>query len=526
MKKSAEQVDWIKEYADKERWLTSTYPEVAPMDFYRDLFSREPIQKNGAEYSGLGSPILQFVDKYKPVTEDNKGRLRGQTIIFDGLNELYEVISETTEEAKALGLVGGSTVPGRYAYLAPVSYFGRRRLRKYAHTLYALTLDIDYVPLLNLRTLMAIFEQHKDFTMPTYVVNSGKGIHLYYVLEEPIALYPNRIDLLSKLKQDMATVIWKTWQTSVVLDHVDKQSCLQAYRVVGTETKFGMPTTAYITGKAVSKEDLNLALEICYPTKNKGFKWEDLKHKGKTGLTLEEAREKYPDWYAETVEGLTYEEAKRKYPDVYKEKEKKKKFSKKRFKWLYENYKKRFLGKSKVGNRYHGLCILFADAAQVGIPKKEVLDYAKGLLGFYNNLPNAGDNPFTEKDIESASQFYDTNFKNWMTLDVINAWSGVGYERAKRNNNPQAIHCEIMRSTYEIKRKAGLSKDTRFGGVNGNKRGKGGRKSAEEKVRSYLKDHPNATKAEVIRGTGLTKPTVYKWYNAIKQGVSDSESAM
>lgn len=37
-----------------------------------------------------------------------------------------------------------------------------------------------------------------------------------------------------------------------------------------------------------------------------------------------------------------------------------------------------------------------------------------------------------------------------------------------------------------------------------------GKSSAEQTVRDFLQEHPDAKKVEVIRGTGLSKPTVYK----------------
>lgn len=55
--------------------------------------------------------------------------------------------------------------------------------------------------------------------------------------------------------------------------------------------------------------------------------------------------------------------------------------------------------------------------------------------------------------------------------------------------------------------------------INGHKdwRNINGRPSAERKVEDFLRENPKATKAEVIRGTGLSKPTVYKHYEAAKE---------
>ena len=72
---------------------------------------------------------------------------------------------------------------------------------------------------------------------------------------------------------------------------------------------------------------------------------------------------------------------------------------------------------------------------------------------------------------------------------------------------------------------AGLVKDTRFGAETGNKINMDGRPTAEQTVRDYLQAHPDAKKAEVIRETGLSKPTVYKWYDKIKEGDKSNETS-
>ena len=43
-----------------------------------------------------------------------------------------------------------------------------------------------------------------------------------------------------------------------------------------------------------------------------------------------------------------------------------------------------------------------------------------------------------------------------------------------------------------------------------------GRPSAESTVVEYIREHPEARKCDVIRGTGLDKKTVYKYYEAAK----------
>ena len=46
--------------------------------------------------------------------------------------------------------------------------------------------------------------------MPTFLVLSGNGLHLYYVFKEPIDLYPNIKVQLKSLKYDLTFRIWST----------------------------------------------------------------------------------------------------------------------------------------------------------------------------------------------------------------------------------------------------------------------------------------------------------------------------
>ena len=48
-----------------------------------------------------------------------------------------------------------------------------------------------------------------------------------------------------------------------------------------------------------------------------------------------------------------------------------------------------------------------------------------------------------------------------------------------------------------------------------------GRPKKDIEIFKYMSEHPNATKAEVIRETGLSKKTVYKYYDDFKRQFSD-----
>ncbi len=72
-----------------------------------------------------------------------------------------------------------------FAIMSPVGYSGRNRTAKNARWLYGIAVDLDGVEMEQLRD---VFHQMKHDFIPqcTYCVNSGHGLHLYYLFEKPV----------------------------------------------------------------------------------------------------------------------------------------------------------------------------------------------------------------------------------------------------------------------------------------------------------------------------------------------------
>lgn len=568
-------------YMAKEEYLQSCYTQVSPMDFYKNLFPAECLQDRGVKGDGKCCAIFRFVpdiSTYKKLKARIRGDLQAEAFsdtselakrfakLFDAipaddeaeLNRRYDELDrkfhagkyrvpgqaykltyktkdDEVKEAKFDQRVMSDFVDLHEAigkatcYMAPITYFGAKANSNNARWLHAITIDLDGVGISQLKTLIA-YIQNDMIPTPTYLVNSGHGMHLYYFLEEPVALYPNVREAITKLKNSLAELIWVK-RTSTITDHRDFQGWSQMYRVVGSMSKLGTgyPATAYLTGKPVSIEYLNdflLEEEKIQPL-------ESYKPIGKTGHTAEYWKELNPDWYRRVIEKNFIDEDRRlaSFEDEYdvngNKLGKDKKTKRGRFPWLYESFKPRMLRGAKVGNRYFCMCVLFADACQCGIPYKDVQAYAISLLDVFNAGIEDEKDLFTLEDIEHAASKYDSRYIHFMKLSNIEKMTGIDFPRNKRNGNKQPVHCAMMRATKDIKVNMGLTKDTRFGAEDGNISGrKVGSKdskprnrtadSKEQVIRDYLQEHPDAKKVEVIRETGLSKPTVYKWYDKIK----------
>jgi hypothetical protein len=109
-------------------------------------------------------------------------------------------------------------------------------------------------------------------------------------------------------------------------------------------------------------------------------------------------------------------------------------------------------------------------------------------------------NPLTEYDIESALEAYDKEYFNFK-IDDIEHLTDVRIERNKRNYQKQKYHLEEARAVRDIrmKRQGGKWDDDN------------GRKSKEQVVKDYIKDHPTENPTQIAKALNISRTTVYKY---------------
>ena len=199
-------------YYEKEKILRELCPEgaVSSRDFYFDIFNEgEHLQEEGASNDGKSNVIL--------IRDDQRtGAVRRQFIYFKNRFEELENIERT-----------------EFAIISPISYFGKARTLANARFMYALAVDLDGVTGDKLNDL--IYQYQNDIIpQPTYIVNSGNGLHLYYHFETPIPMRPVFKDLLKEIKRELVDLIWNPHTSSI--SKRQYQSINQGFRVVGTIT--------------------------------------------------------------------------------------------------------------------------------------------------------------------------------------------------------------------------------------------------------------------------------------------------
>ena len=232
-------MDYLRDlYREKNEHLEKFLEPVTPFEFYREIFPVGSFERKGHFEDEKGNGIAVTVPKTAGIALgiEGDGKARRYTIT-DELSELSEVFDTD------------------FTIMSPLSYFGRRRCGKNARYLYAMVFDLDGVGMPQLRD--TLHQMNKDILpKATFVVNSGTGLHLYYVLQEPIPMYPHNQKCLKELKYSLTRQIWNRYTSTIKEPQV--QGILQGFRVVGSGSKLGReyPVVAYRLGGRVTIEEL------------------------------------------------------------------------------------------------------------------------------------------------------------------------------------------------------------------------------------------------------------------------------
>ena len=280
------------------------------------------------------------------------------------------------------------------------------------------------------------------------------------------------------MKYELTTKMWN--EDTSGLEERQYQGLNQGFRLVGSRTKHGETVTAWKTGERVTVEEL-----AGYIPKENARDVGILYRMWNSTTPLEEAREKWPEWYEQRIV-----------------------MGRKKMSWtnkraLYDWWLRQ-AEKASNHHRYWYIFALTVYAAKCGVPFEELKKDAFELKGLMNE--KAPDNPFTDDDIIAALKAYDEEHKSF-TRDEISKVTAIEIKANKRNGRKQAQHLEGARALQAIKEKYDGT-DWRAGN---------GRRKKDQEIFRYMAKHPAATKAEVIRETGLSKKTVYKYYDEFKR---------
>lgn len=448
--------------------LSRLFEEVDAMDFYREIFpegeldewSDDPEERTKGKYTAIAVEIT------KEKKKDGRPLVKRYSITdeLDGIDAL--------------------TYSKNFCVLAPISYAGKSRESTNARVMYALCIELDNLIASKngrqrgLEALMNQWTERVDWIpRPTFLVASGSGVHLYYVFEEGIPLFKNVVDSLKLYKRELTWKIWNRHTTTDIGDKIQHESIFQAFRMVGTRTKKDDVVRAYRTGERLSIDYMNHFVD----PKNQ------IVTVYKSKLSKGEARAKFPEWYERRIVN-----------------------GQPRGRWtcdraVYEWWYSKVLNGATVGHRYYCLMMLCIYAVKCDISREELEEDCFRLMKILDEKTDKPENRFTEKDVLDALQaFEDKSLVTYPVTSIQNR-SGIDIPRNKRNHRKKAIHVKIMTSTRDI-----LYPEGEWRNKDGRPKGSG---TAHEKVQRWRQDNPEGTKKECKDSTGLTYPTIRKWWD-------------
>ena len=454
-------------YQEKNEHLRKFLEPVDAYEFYREVFPEGAFERRGHYEDAKANGIA--------VTIRQKGKANGIALEIegDGRAKRYTITDDldTLQELQQTD----------FTIISPISYYGKRRCGKNARYLYAMVFDLDGVGMPQLRD--TLHQMNKDILpKATFVVNSGTGLHLYYVLEEPVPMYPQNQKYLKEMKYALTRQIWNRFTSTI--KEPQMQGIMQGFRVIGSGSKLGreFPVVAFRYGDRIGLEDM---IRFIPDTNGERQKVQGIMMKSR--LPLEEAKEKYPDWYDKRV--VRHE---------------------RRGRWtvkrdLYDWWLRRIGSEIRVGHRFYGIMTLAIYAKKCGIDEDELRRDAFSLLRPYDEMSEEEINRFTQDDVVCALEMFNEDYVTFPRDDIAKL-SGLAMPVNKRNWRKQADHlkrCRIIQQASDI--------------VDGtNWREGNGRKDKRGIVLEYMCAHPEVKKkTEIARALQIDRGTVAKYYDEI-----------
>lgn len=444
------------------------FDEVPPERFYRDIFPDGELDAAGEFTPGKYVGIAIELGPKKRKT--GKWETRRYTLLDD------------------MNLIDELQWHKGHCFISPISYAGKRRDSSHARYMYALCIELDNLKPGVVDTLQRQYNSGY-LPKPSYIVASGSGLHLYYKFERPVPLYKQVVKQLQGLKRHLTVKLWNRnltydWER----EKVQQESIFQAFRMPGTLSKKGERVTVHKVGEAVTIEYLNRFVPQRYQV-------DPVYREGR--LTLREAQAKYPEWYQERViEGRP-----------------KKRWATNRR--VYEWWRDK-LDEVEAGHRYYCLmllaiyaikCSIFDEKHNPNPVTREELEQDCMVLTEYYIERAPADKPFSHDDMMAALQAWDDKELYTYPLGSVMNRSGFVVERNRRNGRTQAEHLEIARAIREIQSKhRGEPWNARSGRPAGHSK-------ERETVIAWHAAHPDSTRAECSRATGIHRNTVARWWH-------------
>lgn len=463
-----------KAYTAINGWMDVRFDRIDAYSFYRLLFPEgelETQQERDERKPGKYGAIVNRI----AIGENSKRKHVRRYTLTDDLDALGEIITSND-----------------FCVMPPISYAGQSATAANARKLYAIAIDLDNIAERDGRPqgLDQLFYQieNRDFCpspiwlpQPTAIVSSGTGVHIYWMLKEPVRLFPHIVKQLREMRRQLTRKVWHEGASADYSDDkIQYEGIYQGLRMVGSITKLGRRVVAWQTGEPVSITELNKYVDEAGQVDNAA---DAQAYNAK--YTLAEARKMWPTWYQERI--------------VEHQPRKTWTCNKALYRWWLRKARD-----ADVGHRYFAMMCLSVYAIKCGVSFDELEQDLADLADWLDlKSPDDGTNSITAGDVHDALNAYTESYHTFPINSIVYL-SGLPIEKNKRNHRPRSVHVKLMKSISDV-----LYPNGEWRNKNGRPKGSG----KQEIVQKWRAAHPDGRKIDCQRETGLSRPTIIKWWN-------------
>ena len=217
--------DQAVEVLTKQYGFASISPEIhMEMVFNKDYLQSKCPDKNYSKVEAKPNIIINNISMYG----------RKYIYHFEPFKEINFKYAETLYP-----------LDSSFSVITPAAYLGHKVSDDHAHTLFALVVDIDScIERKYLNNLLEL--THKYELDPQLIVLSGRGLHYWYVLDEPLLIYHNNklINILDRLVKRLSGLLQIAGLTVKKIDYC--QRAIKSIRMPGVLSK--LYNSTYNTG--------------------------------------------------------------------------------------------------------------------------------------------------------------------------------------------------------------------------------------------------------------------------------------
>lgn len=374
-------------------------------------------------------------------------------------------------------------------YFSAVHFFDDYKRDDFIDYIYAFVIDLDNLSPQWLQDILGGMIDRGTAPLPSLVVNSGKGVHFYYVLDTPLYVYPTvrkKARALYAMMNEMFEFV------------PDKHSIGHPFRPVGALTKLGNVASGYMIGDRWSIEELADAV---------GYNWYIPDMSSRAGMPASKKMVRYarllaernglpePDFsdFAEThafiktlVKGssgkvtrnIAISDGRPYGTDVEPNGSPR---------W-YCQTRDRIIEKTELEHRYKSLMALAVIAYKCRIPYGQLERDVDHISQIWTLDRRWDRDPFNVKNVASALRCYNPKFVR-VRRSTLEEW--LGWQFAGTKKESKYTQREWLERLADQRSAASL-----------------------RAIRNVLKENPTLSKSEIARRTGLSRQTVYNHYEA------------